>query len=466
MKKNLKKIVACSLVAAMAAGLAACGSSSSSSSASTSASDTTSASAAASTESAADTASSTADASGSGSGTLRMSWWGGDSRHNATLAAIDEYEKANPGVTIDSEYGAWSGWQDKIATQLAGNSEADIMQINWNWIYQFSSDGTGFYDINNVSDTFDLSQYDQKYLDLMTIDGHLLGIPVSTTGRVFYWNKTTFEKAGLEVPKTFEELLADGKIFEEKLGEDYYPMACGEYDLTLLLTYYMQTKYGKAWVEDGKLNYTIDELTDGFDFLKSLEDNHVIPTQEKLTGDGADSLDKNPNFIDGHYAGVLEWDSAVAKLTGALDEGQELVIGDYPNDIGTPATVFKISMGFAISKNCQDPKAAASVLEYLLNGDGVSTMALERGVPVSKKAQETLQADGTLSGMTFEANQLAADNAPFALSPYYEDSELKDSSEGAYYEIMDNMSYDDEDSADLAQELTDAVNQVEAENAQ
>lgn len=153
MKKNMKKIVACSLVAAMAAGLAACGSSSSSSSASTSASDTTSASAAASTESAADTASSTADASGSGSGTLRMSWWGGDSRHNATLAAIDEYEKANPGVTIDSEYGAWSGWQDKIATQLAGNSEADIMQINWNWIYQFSSDGTGFYDINNVSDT-------------------------------------------------------------------------------------------------------------------------------------------------------------------------------------------------------------------------------------------------------------------------------------------------------------------------
>lgn len=37
--------------------------------------------------------------------TMRVSRWGGDSRHKATLAAVDAYAKANPGVTIEAEYG-------------------------------------------------------------------------------------------------------------------------------------------------------------------------------------------------------------------------------------------------------------------------------------------------------------------------------------------------------------------------
>ena len=457
MKKTMSKVLASSLAASMVLGLAACGSSKP-------AETTAQANAAAETTTAAEAAAATTAAAQEAAGdvTLKMSWWGGDSRHNATLAALDEYMKANPGVKVEADYGAWSGWTDKIATQLAGNSEPDVLQINWNWIYQYSKDGNGFYDMNQAKD-FDLSQYDQKLLDQMTINGKLQVIPVSTTGRVFYFNPETFKKAGLEIPKSFADLLAAGPVFQQKLGDDYYPMACGQYDLAILLTYYMQEKYNKAWVENGKLNYSVEELTDGFDFLKSLMKNHVIPSQEKLVGDGADSLDKNPNFIDGHYAGVLEWDSSIKKLTGALADGQSLEIADYPADYGTPSTVFKISMGFAISKNSQHPEEAAKLLQFLLNGDGVKTMALERGVPASAAAQKTLADADILNGMTYDANKAASSNYVFALSPYYEDSKLKDSSEGAYYSIMDAMSYDDEDSATLAQDLIDAVNDCEAQ---
>ncbi len=40
------------------------------------------------------------------------------------------------------------------------------------------------------------------------------------TGRIFYWNQTTFERAGIEVPKTFRELLYTGEAFKTKLGDD------------------------------------------------------------------------------------------------------------------------------------------------------------------------------------------------------------------------------------------------------
>ena len=53
-------------------------------------------------------------------------------------------------------------------------------------------------------------------------------VPVSMTGRIFFWNMTTFNKAGItEVPKSLDDLMAAGKAFKEKLGDDYYPMHLG-----------------------------------------------------------------------------------------------------------------------------------------------------------------------------------------------------------------------------------------------
>ena len=45
--------------------------------------------------------------------TLRFSWWGGDARHEATLAVIEAYEKLHPNVTIEPEYGSYDGYSEK-----------------------------------------------------------------------------------------------------------------------------------------------------------------------------------------------------------------------------------------------------------------------------------------------------------------------------------------------------------------
>ena len=45
---------------------------------------------------------------------LRMSWWGSQERHDKTLAAIELFEKQNPGVTITGEYSGFDGYMDKL----------------------------------------------------------------------------------------------------------------------------------------------------------------------------------------------------------------------------------------------------------------------------------------------------------------------------------------------------------------
>ncbi|OYO90905.1 hypothetical protein CG709_12985, partial [Lachnotalea glycerini] len=156
--------------------------------------------------------------------------------------------------------------------------------MNWNWITSFSSDGSAFADLNQYSSIIDLTQFDQSKLDLCTVADKLQAIPVSMTGRIFYWNKTTFEKAGISVPTSLEELKKAGETFKTVLGDEYYPLVVGEYDRMVLMVYYLESVYGKPWVENGELQYTAEEVQTGLEFIQSLEDDHVIPSAETVTG--------------------------------------------------------------------------------------------------------------------------------------------------------------------------------------
>lgn len=407
----------------------------------------------------------TQEASGDGSITLKMSWWGGDSRHEATLAAIDAFEKKYPNIKVESQYGAWGGWLDQLSIQMAGGTEPDVMQINWNWIYEFSKDGNGFADLNQHSDVIDLSQYPESLLEQMTIDGKLQGIPIASTGKVFYWNKTTFDKAGIAVPSSFAEMIEAGNVFKEKLGDDYYPMALTPYEQTLIMMYYLQQKYNKQWIVDQRVNFTEEEVADGIAFIRNMEDNHVFPSQEKLAGDGADTMDKNPNWISGKYAGFYDWDSAHVRCANSLEGEQVLVMGGYPYDYGDVKTAtVKIAMAFAVSAHSAHPKEAAMLVEFLLNDEeAIKIQGLEHGVVSNANAQGILEAEGLLSDLLYESNVAAMENAGFALDPYFEDTKLRDST-GLYYEVFEDMSYDNTDPYELAARLIDGINEVQDAN--
>lgn len=46
----------------------------------------------------------------------------------------------------------------------------------------------------------------------------------------------------------------------------------------IMMTFYLESKYGEPWVTDSTLNYTVEQLQEGLEWIQSLEDNHVCPT--------------------------------------------------------------------------------------------------------------------------------------------------------------------------------------------
>ena len=241
-------------------------------------------------------------AASDGEVTLRFSWWGGDARHKATEAACQAFMEKYPNIKVECEYGAWDGWAEKVATQLSGGTAPDLMQVNWNWLYQFSSDGSKFVDLTQFADVINMENYPADLLEQCVVGGKQQAIPIGTTGKCFYWNKTTFDKAGIALPTSWDELIAAGTTFKEKLGDEYYPLAMYEYERMLLMMYYLEGKYGKEWAENNTLNYSLEEVKEGLEFINSLEDAHVLPSIAQLKGDGATVLEKNPGWINGQYA--------------------------------------------------------------------------------------------------------------------------------------------------------------------
>ena len=398
---------------------------------------------------------------------MTISWWGGDSRHEAYQNAIKEFQAEHTNITIEPTFAAWSGWEEKMAAAFIAGNAQDVCQVNWNWLYNYSADGSKFVDLNTVSKFLDLTQWDDAAMDACYVANSQQCVPVSMTGRIFFWNMTTFNKAGItEVPKSLDDLMAAGKAFKEKLGDDYYPMHLGAYDRMILMVFYLESKYGKDWADPttSTLNYDADQIAEGIDFIKSLVEGHVImslPTYYGSNGDNA--AHQSTEWITGKLAGCFEWDSSATKYADALDEenkagftvGEEIKFGDYNGGFS------KVSMGLAITKTCEHPAEAATLINFLLNEEkGASIMGSECGIPASKAGLAAAQSAGKIKELVAEANGKVMAFVSNQLDPLFESNDLKATGTGIYQEVFDTLDYDNASGADLVDTLLDGMESV------
>ena len=363
---------------------------------------------------------------------LRMSWWGGNGRHQVTLKAVEEFQKEHPNIKVKSEYTGWDGHLSRLTTQIAGGTEPDVMQTNWNWLPIFSKTGTGFYDLNTVKGELDLTQFDPKELQTTTVDGKLNGIPISVTARVFYFNDETWKKAGVEYPKTWDELMAAGKTFESKLGKQYFPVVLEHQDTLSLLRSYMVQKYNIPEIDTAKkqFGYSKEQWVEFFGMYKKLIDSHVMPDTKYYASFGKSNMYEMKPWIEGEWAGTYMWNSTINKYSDNLKPPAKLELGSYPMLPGATdaGMFFKPAQMFSISKTTKHPKEAAMLINFLLNEKaGVEALGLERGVPLSKAAVTQLTADGVIKDNDpAVAGLKLAQSLPNKLStsPYFDDPQI------------------------------------------
>lgn len=351
---------------------------------------------------------------------LRVSWWGGDSRHVATQEALT-YCAGKLGHNIKPEFMGFEGYLERLSTQLAGGTEADILQVDWPWLSQFSADGTGFADLREYADVIDLGQWSDDQLALTERDGKLNGLPVSMTGAIYYFNQALFENAGLPLPESFEDLAAAAKAMNP---EGVYPFDATKVILMFMIESFAAQSSGKEFIdpETGEIAWTEEDLVRALNQYQWMVDNGILRSWKDAAAVGNVEIFDDPAWGQGKIGGTLFWNSTYAKFNDPLTVGQLVPVKQLKIEGAQDDGVYKKpSMAFAVSAHSKEPKAAAEVINCLLNDpEAVLILGDTRGLPASKVALETLSKAGKISPVQEESARIVAESTGPAMSPLIE----------------------------------------------
>jgi len=129
-------------------------------------------------------------------------------------AAIPEFEKAT-GLKVELTQLGEDQLSDQYNVKLnAGSDEIDVM------MYRPLQEGKAFAKNGYLADltskvsqdaSWDWKDYQDGPVKASTVDGKVVGVPIITEREVLYYRKDLLKAAGLQVPKTMDELQKDAK---------------------------------------------------------------------------------------------------------------------------------------------------------------------------------------------------------------------------------------------------------------
>ena len=314
--------------------------------------------------------------------TLRILAEAGD---EATLTiAAEQFEEANPGVTIEASYLGWDDFMATIKLKLADNNPPDIAHGNQG----FTVDGTLVK--NNLIIPLDkyADQYGWKNLfaegslkEFMWTqdgntwgDGSLYGISAIAEDVIVYYNKSKLNDLGLSVPSSFEEFesaLATAKSAGELPivlgGADGWPII---HVWGLIEGGFVDTSQTRSWIFDPKNNeYNTSSRMQAAKKLEEMVSKGYF---------GSDSLgigydDANSMFINGE--GVFNLTGTW--MTSQLDEGMGDKVGAFAMTISGGNGVAgggSFALPYHISSSASNPDLAAKFINHLLSNEFIDDL--------------------------------------------------------------------------------------------
>ena len=324
MKKNWRKLIAIALSTCLASAIVGCGGdgSSNTTAAQTGKSDSTL------TSNDSDDASATKENENNGKEiTLRFSWWGGDDRHKATLAAIEAYEKEHPNVKIEGQYQGYDGYYEKMITTLSSGTAPDIMQFHRDWVADVQGAKHYLADLSQLP--VDLSTLDKSVVESSgTYEGEPVLYSCTIGGQVMYVNTDFAEKYNFDTTKeyTWESLMAEGKRIHEEDPEAYLMSAdIDVLNRLIILQYLAQMTGGSIVNEDYTLNFTKEQMTACLEnILQLYETGTMEPFGESAVFVG--QMEQNTKWINGKIGILLDITGATAKYEASIESELDCIV--------------------------------------------------------------------------------------------------------------------------------------------
>lgn len=313
--------------------------------------------------------------------TLRIGWWGNDTRAEQTMDIVDEFKAQYPGLEVEVEYAGYADYFTRLNTQAAGGEMPDVVQMDVGKYYMFASNNQLLDLSSYVEDgSIDVSNVSESEINATKVCDGLYGVATGMNGLAMLYDPAKLEEAGVTLSEqpTISEIMEAGKAVFEKTGARMHHVLPYE-------VFYRSM--GGSLYGDGE---------DAFGFS---EDMMLAWAEALYDATEAGFLRTPAVAVDDNYATALStgelwciFESSNQIASYVTNSGVELeMVTQFTADDATVEnpTYLKPAMMWSVAANTEMAELAVEFIDFFVNNTYVyDVCGADRGVPISSAIRE------------------------------------------------------------------------------
>jgi multiple sugar transport system substrate-binding protein len=273
---------------------------------------------------------------------------------------VADFNKANDGqVHVSLELAPWDKMHDKLAVSMGSGQAPDVFGYATRWISEFASLGQ-LAPLDGRLDKSFTSQFIPTVLDAGKYDGKTYGLPAAVSARLMYYRTDTFKSAGLQAPKTWDDLMTAATATADPPQRYGLGVPASGIEVDTFFNYFLYNNGGDILDADNKSMLSNPESVEALQFLTDLV--KAGGSEPHPTGFTREQIIEN--FKSGQLSmyPTGPWLNAMIE---ADNPDLQYSVAPFPTNGGNPEQTVSVTDSLGMSASTDHPEAAKQFIEFM-----------------------------------------------------------------------------------------------------
>lgn len=323
---------------------------------------------------------------------IRFSWWGDTKRNEVYNAIVDRFEEEHPNIKVKREFGGWTDYWDRLATQTAGGNAPDVVSMHQFYVSDYAR-RNALLNLNEYVDAgkINLENFPESTTNSGKVGDDLFMVAKGVTMSGWVYNTALFDKLGVEYPNmdwTWEDFQEKVKeIHKASNGEIWGSADMSGGQLQPNLRYFLRQKGKDLFDDEGKIAFTKEDVIEWWTMWDNLRKEGAIPDAATSTEYEGAPLEQNL-FVTGKTAIQQLPANQIYLYQQQFNEG-EIQIVRMPHIDGGENGEYIEGAYLSITEKSEHPEEAAMFIDFFVNAEkALELFKVEQGAPGSTEMQE------------------------------------------------------------------------------
>ncbi|TDO68256.1 multiple sugar transport system substrate-binding protein [Kribbella sp. VKM Ac-2571] len=342
------------------------------------------------------------DSSGGSTGDQTLTYWAsnqGTSLDNdkEVLTPVLQKFTQETGIKVNLEVIGWNDLQTRIQTAITSGQAPDVVNIGNTWAASLqATDAFLPFD----GDAMTAIGGKDKFVPTALATGGKEGtdptsVPLYGLAYGLYYNKAMFTAAGLQPPKTWEEMVAAAKKLTNPAKNQWgMALAAGSYTENVHFAFINAAQNKADWFNnEGKPTFTGDGNVQGvLRYLDLMQKDKVANPSNAQYDNGTKSVN---DFATKKVAMVINQNNADSSIVANGMKAGEYGVVPFPAPTGGEQVASHVAgINLSVFKNTKHKDAALKFVKYMTDANTQSTLGKPfSSLPVLKDAKPVFTTD-------------------------------------------------------------------------